>query len=296
MLTEPFLGSAAVRAGLLTAGRLRGPRYVRVFTDVYLPAGVELTFEMRSRAAYLLVRERGGMLAGYSAAALHGASCEPRGAPAEVLVPVHVKPQPGLLVHQGDCDEREIAGGVAVTSRLRTAWDLGRRLTLPEAVVAVDALARPKYPGEPPYFDPFVLLDRRLAEPGARNCLRLDRVVALADPRSESPPETRMRLRLVLAELRPDVQYELRTEYGAFVARVDLAFPRARLAIEYDSDEHDDALDRARDIRIGALGWHVMRFQARDLYLRPDRMVDAVRQQVEHRTKLIVAERLAVRR
>jgi len=295
MLNGPFRGSDALRAGLVTRGALAGPRYVRVFPDVYVPAG-PLTFGDRSRAAFLLVERRGGVLAGYSAAHALGASCEPRDAPAEVLVPRHVKPQPGLVVHQGITQEIEDVAGVTVTDRFRTAWDLGRRLTLLDAVVAVDALARPERPGDPPRFDPFALLDRRLVEPGARNCLRLDRVVALADPRAESPMETRARLALVLSGLRPEVQYELHDAFGRFVARVDLAFPRARLAIEYDSEEHDDALDRARDIRTGALGWHTMRFQAADVYRRRDRMVAAVRQQVEQRTAMIVAERIARRR
>jgi very-short-patch-repair endonuclease len=268
---------------------------VRLYPDIYVPADLPLSFDVRSRAAFLLVEHRGGVLAGYSAAALLGASCEPLDAPAEVLVPLHLMPQPGLTARQGTSDEIEDVGWVRVTNRFRTAWDLGRTLTLIEAVVAVDALARPPKPGEPPRFEPIALLDRRLTEPGARNCLRLDRVVALSDPRAESPMETRMRLALVLSDLRPEVQYVLRDAFGGFVARVDLAFPRARLAIEYDGDAHDDDLDRARDIRTGALGWHTMRFRATDVYQRPERMVEAVRQQVEQRTALVVAERLARR-
>lgn len=295
MIPEPFRGSDALRAGIVTRGALAGPRYTRLFSDVYVAAGPALTYDVLSRAAFLAVERRGGVLAGYSAAALLGADCEPRGAPAEVLVPRYMKPQPQLLVRQGESKELEVIDGVLVTDRLRTAWDLGRRLTLWDAVVAVDALARVPKPGEPPRFDPFALLDRRLAEPGARNSLRLDRVVALADPRAESPMETRMRLAFVLRGLRPEVQYELRTASGLFVARVDLAFPGAKLAVEYDGEAHDDALDRARDIRIGALGWHVMRFQAVDVYRRRDRMVDAVEQQVRERTALLVAERLARR-
>jgi very-short-patch-repair endonuclease len=295
MIPGPFRGSDAVRAGLVTRGALAGPRYERLFPDVYVAAGTDPTYTVLSRAAFLAIARRGGVLAGYSAAALLGADCEPRGAPAEVLVPGFMKPHPRLLVHQGVSKETEEVDGVLVTDRVRTAWDLGRRLTLRDAVVAVDALARVPKPGAPPRFDPFELLDRRLAEPGARNSLRLDRVVALADPRAESPMETRMRLAFVLQGLRPEVQYELYSAFGLFVARVDLAFPEAKLAVEYDGEEHDDALDRARDVRIGALGWHVMRFQAVDVYRRPQRMVDAVRQQVRERTALLVAERLARR-
>jgi hypothetical protein len=105
MITGPFRGSDALRSGLLSPGALRGPRFRRLFPDVYVPAALDVTFAVRSRAAFLLVERRGGMLAGYSAAAVHGASCEPTGAPAEVLVAVHMKPRPDLLVHQGVASE-----------------------------------------------------------------------------------------------------------------------------------------------------------------------------------------------
>lgn len=59
----------------------------------------------------------------------------------------------------------------------------------------------------------------------------------MADPRAESPMETR--LRLVRAGLpRPDVQYRVVNEYGIVLVRVDLAYPSARLTIEYDGSEH----------------------------------------------------------
>ncbi|GAA2904363.1 hypothetical protein GCM10010472_73370 [Pseudonocardia halophobica] len=73
-----------------------------------------------------------------------------RGAPAEVLVPAHVPRHPGLLGHQGTAAPHDLrrvgppgGGAVVVTGRVRTAWDLARRLDLVEAVVAVDAPARP---------------------------------------------------------------------------------------------------------------------------------------------------------
>ncbi|GAA1875053.1 hypothetical protein GCM10009836_65350 [Pseudonocardia ailaonensis] len=293
MLDAPFRGSDAVASGLLTPGALRGHRFVRVFPDVYVPADLPLTFEVRSRAGHVLTERRGGVLAGYSAAVLLGASCEPRGAPAEVIVPSHVRRVPGLLSRQGDVDpaERVAIGSVPVTSRFRTAWDLARRLPLLDAVVAVDALARPARPGRPPRFDPLDLLDRRTSSPGARGCRRLDEVVVLADPRAESPPETLMRLALVFAGLRPRVQHELLDARGDVVARFDLAFPEVLLAVEYDGEDHDDTLDRARDLRTGAFGWHTMRFRGADVLSRPDRMVALVEAQILHRRGLPDVER-----
>src|SRR5688500_14399514 len=84
-LTRPFRGSAAVAAGLMTPGRLRGPRFQRLFPDVYAPADLEADLALRSAGAAVLVEGR-GVLAGYSAAELLGASCSPADAPAEVLL------------------------------------------------------------------------------------------------------------------------------------------------------------------------------------------------------------------
>jgi very-short-patch-repair endonuclease len=85
--------------------------------------------------------------------------------------------------------------------------------------------------------------------------------------------ETRLRLLLVLAGLpTPEVQYRL-PEAGV---RFDLAYPEAKLAVEYDGGDHDDLLDRRRDIRTGRLGWYTARFTKHDI-ARPAATADAVR-------------------
>ena len=86
-LSAPFRGSAAVAAGLLTPGVLRGRRYRRLFPDVYAPALLEVDLALRARAAGVLVAGR-GVVAGYAAAELWGASCGPSDAPVDVLLPV----------------------------------------------------------------------------------------------------------------------------------------------------------------------------------------------------------------
>ena len=84
------------------------------------------------------------MVSGYSAAALLGASCGPRGAPAELTVPGGgPRSHPGLLLHRDRLarDEVQQCNGVLVTTPVRTAYDLARWQEPVEAVVAVDALA-----------------------------------------------------------------------------------------------------------------------------------------------------------
>jgi hypothetical protein len=43
-----------VAAGMVTRSQLRGPRFRRLFPDVYLPANATPALAMRSRGAYLL--------------------------------------------------------------------------------------------------------------------------------------------------------------------------------------------------------------------------------------------------
>jgi hypothetical protein len=233
-----------------------------VFRDVYVPASVELTLAVRSVAAYLLVQEQGGVLAGYSAAALHHAACAPADAPAEVLVPRPLRARSGLLVHHGTPPPRSVTirGGCRVTTATRTAVDLARRLDLVDAVVAVDALARRGA------FAPSALI-----EPSRpRGWRRIAEVVALADPRAESPMETRLRVGLITAGLPPPlVQHEILDEYGFVLARVDLAYDAAKLAIEYDGATHFDRRGRERDLQrdviLAGYGWQTIRLTRLDV-------------------------------
>jgi hypothetical protein len=128
--TAPLRGSAALAAGLMTRGQLRGPGFRRLFPDVYLPVNVVPTLAMRSRGAYLLVAGHGA-LAGYSAAELLGARIASRDADVEEVVEQDLRVYPGLRVHREQLaeDEIETVGGLVVTSAVRTAYDLaaGRR-------------------------------------------------------------------------------------------------------------------------------------------------------------------------
>jgi hypothetical protein len=279
---EPFLGSAAVEAGVLTRAHLRSDRFATVFRDVYVDATATMDLALRSRAAHLLLPDDGA-LCGYSAAQLHGADCAPASAPAELIAPKGtVAKRRGLVVRQSVLApaEVEVVHGCRVTTPFRTAWDLGRRLRLTEAVVAIDGLCRV---GD---FEPSALLN---GPPGARGCRRLATAVLLADPRAESAMESRLRLLLHFGGLpAPAVQYRLSDGHGVLVARFDLAYPQARLGIEYDGADHFDEehsrRDRSRDLRAGDLGWQTLRFTRDDYYRTPRSTVALVTRRLAERT------------
>lgn len=279
-LTGPFRGSAALAAGALTRGVLAGPRFRRLYPDVYIPADLEIDLALRSRAAALVV-EPDGVLSGYSAAELLGASCGPKDAPAEVTQPRFRRPVTGLVVHRDRLavDEVVTVDGIAMTGPARTAFDVVRWQDITEGVVAVDALARCHR------LSPADLRELRSRHLAARGSRKLDPVLALADPRAESPMESRIRVALVRGGLPPSVQHPVTVDGRTF--RLDLAYPSARLGVEYDGRHHrepEQALDDLqREALLASAGWTIIRFRARIVLHRPDLIVARTRDELRRR-------------
>lgn len=279
-LSGPFRGSAALSAGLLTRGVLRGPGFRRLFPDVYASSTREVDLALRARAAGVLVAG-GGVVAGHAAAELLGASSGPRDALVDVLCSGNYRCA-GLRVRRERLGpgETQTVAGTLVTSPVRTAFDLSRWPPgVVERVAAVDALAFHR--GVQPA-DVVVLRHRHLGAHGARDLLE---VLTLVDPRAESPMESRVRVALVLGGLSPEVQYPVELRGRRY--RLDLAYPRYRVAVEYDGDDHRGQRrarrDLAREAALTAAGWQVLRFDADEVLFRPDRIVAAVRAELGRR-------------
>lgn len=102
--------------------------------------------------------------------------------------------------------------------------------------------------------------------PGGR---RARWIFDLADPGAQSPPESQLRVRLVLGGLpRPVTQHPIRLPTG-LVLHPDLAWPDFRIAVEYDGRWHADPEQLHRDRRrlnllVGA-GWLVLHVTSRRL-------------------------------
>ncbi|MGH3966838.1 MAG: type IV toxin-antitoxin system AbiEi family antitoxin, partial [Mycobacterium sp.] len=140
-MEEPFLGSEALAAGHLTSYQLRS-RFVALHHDVYIAKGAVLTPVLRAKACWLRSRRR-GVLAGFSASAMHGARWIDPARPAAVI-DTNRREVAGVRVWEEriDDDEISVVDGMRVTTPARTALDLARRYPLDGAVAAVDALAQ----------------------------------------------------------------------------------------------------------------------------------------------------------
>jgi hypothetical protein len=261
-MTEPLLGSAAVAAGVVSRHALR-TRYRAVHHDVYVPRDTELTPVVRAKAAWLRTRGH-GVLAGFSASALHGACWIDPNRPATVI-DTNRRRTRGLEVWADGIEPDEIClvEGISVTTPVRTAVDLARRYPLSTAVAAVDALARATR----------ISVDEILAaavQPGRHGMARARKALTLVDPGAESPRETWLRLVIIRAGFpRPETQVPVYNEFGVLIGEVDLGWRQMRIAVEYEGKHH--RMSRAafdRDIRrmdeLIEQGWTVVRVTASD--------------------------------
>ena len=112
----------------------------------------------------------------------------------------------------------------------------------------------------------------------------LRQVVDYAEPATESPMETRLRMLLVLAGLaRPEAQIPVHDRLGRFVGRPDLFYRDCRLGLEYDGGTHRHSLaeDNRRQNRLLDAGVSLLRFTATDIFQNPASVVNLVQARLE---------------
>jgi hypothetical protein len=269
----------------VTTRQLKSGLYRRVLRDVYSDPGIPLDHQLVARAAALLMPDD-ACLGGRSAAAWYGVGFASPADPVLVLVPprsawrgprgvsVHrslLTPDDSLTVEDGD---------VRVTTPLRTAWDVAALETVRTAVALLDGMVRAGHLD----LDEF----RRLhaSARGRWRASRVAKVLPLIDGRSESPPESWVRVACARAGLPAPIPQFTVVEDGRFLGRVDLAWPEQRVIVEYEGAYHFDGLQISRDDRryeqLVAAGWLVIRLSASDLR-DLDAVVERIARALDHR-------------
>jgi very-short-patch-repair endonuclease len=274
--TGVFIGSHAVAGGVLTAKELRTSSYRRLVQGVYADPGLPFDHRLRCRGVALLLPP-GAAIGGRSAAGWYGAPLAGVNDPVTVLRPptVQWKGPRGIRVHRSDLSPDEVVehDHAPVTSALRTAWDVAALEPLGTAVAALDGMVRSGA------LDASALTVLAAGRTGRWGVRRVRQAFALIDPRAESAPESWVRVALVLAGLEPVPQHEIVVD-GRFLARVDFAWPEAKVALEYEGAYHFDGVqilrDDARYSALVAAGWTVIRISAPDLR-NLDSVVERVR-------------------
>ncbi|WFE26898.1 DUF559 domain-containing protein [Solwaraspora sp. WMMD791] len=295
---EPFCGSRAIAAGLITRRMLNGPSWRRILPDVYVHESSYDPDDYRMWCTAAAARlPPGAAIHELSAAFLWGANLLPLRGPGQAVVPVHIAlpktarrysyPRVKSAYRTLDPDDITSLSGLPLTTGVRTAFDLGRSLPRADALSALDTVLRRRLVTRAHLA---AYIDTRH---GLRGLQQVRDLLALAEPLSESPMESRLRLLLHDAGLpKPTLQYEVRdaslSGKGRFIARVDLAYPQWRIAIEYEGDHHRERATFRKDVyRFNALreaGWLALRFTADDVLRRKEQVVQKVRAAIAERT------------
>lgn len=278
---EPFLGSHAIAAGAVTERALRSPLFTRLFRNVFVASTVPVTHVLRCKAAALLAPD-GAVLTGCSAAAVRGVELVGAHDPVEFVLPenllfalqngVHIRRTSRGRIDSEPWRETRLASPLRLALDILTNTKLHR--SLPRVVGYVDTLLRA---GEVEAS----ALEHYLKGRRDNGIVRAKRALRLVDPRSESIPESELRVWLTVAGLQPDLQVSVVDERGGFAGRLDLAFPAQKLAVEYDGDWHREGdqpqRDEVRRRAIRALGWRFVVVTKAELYESPKAVVASVR-------------------
>jgi very-short-patch-repair endonuclease len=262
----------------LRMGRLESP-----YVGVYRVAGAPITWRTNVLAACWAGGVR-AVASHRSAAALWDLPGQ-REEIAEIMCPRWRRARhDGLVLHEtkllGSADTTEV-DGIPVTMVERTLVDLGAVCSPPVVEMALDNALRRELVT---HRSVFTILDRigKQGRNGVGVLRQILRERDLGEQPTESPKETEL-LRLIRnAGLpMPSTQVDIRHR-GRFVARVDFAYPDARLVIEYDSRSHHVGVvemerDSARRNLLVAADMTVLVATQRDLSSGGRALCDAIR-------------------
>lgn len=175
----------------------------------------------------------------------------------------------GLLVTHPYTDGRSIRhGGITLSHPVVALQEIAARLSATDLVVCMDALAADRHG-----------TDLRISREEMREMVStlrgrgapaLRKAVVDVRERSWSPMETRMRLMLVKHGYpEPELNPVVRDPATGNRYYIDLAYPRWKIAIEYDSEDHRKNKEQwQRDLHknevLHQLGWSVLRISIAD--------------------------------
>lgn len=190
-----------------------------------------------------------------------------------------LRPVDGLEVHRRDDAPLTIRDGRPVSAPAWTAIEVARGLRRPRAFATLDAALRSRTVNHTD------LWRAAVEQSGRRGIVAVRDLIALADPRAESPMESELRLVVLDSCLpTPALQYELLDGNGE-LRRLDLAWPDQRVALEYDgvpwhSGADELRRDRRRRLALQDVGWEVISAMFDDVRYRPAELVASVEHQL----------------
>jgi hypothetical protein len=260
-------------------------RLNRVLQGVYQHSNVSVNAETRAQAAQLVIRPH-VVICDRTAAWLYGVDTfdirELAALPPIdtcVLTADSRVRRSGCVGTRRALDPADVTriGDLSVTTPLRTAHDLGRRLRPWDALAALDGFRRlglVTASGLQSGIDRYA---------GQRGIVQLRRLAPLAESLADSPGESWTRMVMIDADLPvPELQIEVRAD-GLLVGRLDLGYSMLKVGVEFDGvDHHSSTLQRAHDAdrrtRLESLGWKIVVVRKEDFTAeRRSEWIDTVR-------------------
>ncbi len=277
----PFTRAQATAAGI-TPAMLRGPRFTQLFRGVYVASGIPFHPEIRIRGA-LLTHPPDAFASHHSAADLYGLPVP--STPVvhlSVFADVDRRRRDGIASHVAPPQELSCVRGIRLSAPVQLFIDLAAHLGLVDLVVLGDAMVRRK----------LTTTEKLVAACAAwegRHARAARRAAGYVRAKVDSAMESRLRMLIVLAGLpEPEVNLELRNEFGILVAKPDLSYPDLKIAIEYDGQQHrEDLAQWDHDIDRGTWfdrnGWRVVPVISKGIYRRPDQTIERVHEKLQER-------------
>lgn len=252
---------------------LRGPGWQPVSHGLHRRAGPVRLLE--TCRALLQVLPPGTAFAHLTAATIYGlwVPRAPRDFPVlACLPPGEDRPErSGLYVFRsraGQLSHRQVQG-VPVLAPELVLGQLAEDLCPLDLAVAIDSALRSGH---------CTLMDIERAIVRRQRGLPVLRLgISLADGRSESPWETRLRLIHRAAGFQVEPQYVVSDDTGAIIARADLRLSGTRRLPEYDGAPHRSREQHERDLEreklLARLGFERYGYIARELVHTPERII-----------------------
>lgn len=191
-----------------------------------------------------------------------------------VAAPARAPHASGLIGHSRHVapgDVMTLSSGLRISAPARLWCELAPSLDLLDLVAATDHLIHRRRPlVSPARLGERLELGDRLAQ-----SRRLREALTLSDDRSESRPESRLRVCCLRAGLPvSSVNHELVDLVTGRGVRLDLAWPELKFAVEYQGDGHRTVAQWRRDMtrreNLRLAGWRILELNADDLRDVPD--------------------------
>lgn len=258
--------------------------------NVFRVSAAPRTWEQRTLVA-VYAAGPGALASHQSAAALWGLDGGTRGRP-EIVAPRHLRSWASDLARCHESKDLHLAQptsrlSIPCTGLCRTLIDLGAVLPIEPVQAAIDDAVRRNLCS----WDDLLHTLAQHSKQGRRGAGPLRAI--LEECYGTRVPDSRFnrlveRLIIDSGLGRPVVEHSILDANGRFVARVDLAYPDLRIAIELDGRRHHLSAkafeaDRPRQNHLELLGWIVLRYTWRAYVHSPNKILAEVAAAIQSR-------------